>query len=175
MIDKMRRKRNTTFLSLAALVAFLAAPSIAYGGGLKFESDLSGAQVVTDPAGGVDTVTTGKIKVMFDNALTEVEVELNIKDGINVTKAHFHCARAGVNGPVTFGLFNPGPLGFDDTGTEGTLTNDDFSGADCVPAIERPVNNIAALAFAMRDGLIYIQVHTLINPSAEVRGQLLEK
>ena len=76
----MRRNGNTTFLSLAALVAFLAAPSIAYGGGLKFKADLSGAQVVTDPAGGVDTGTTAKIKVKFDDALTEVKVELNIKD-----------------------------------------------------------------------------------------------
>lgn len=171
----MRRNRNTTFLSLAALVAFLAAPSIAYGGGLKFEADLSGAQEVTDPAGGVDTGTTGQIKVEFDDALTEVEVELKIKNGIGVTRAHFHCGRAGVNGPIAFGLFDPGPLGFDDEGAEGTLTNDDFTGADCVPVIDRPVNNIAALAFAMRDGLIYANVHTSANPAGEVRGQLLEK
>ncbi len=167
----MRRNRNTTFLSLAALVAFLAAPSIAYGGGLKFEADLSGAQVVPE----VTTVTTAKIKVKFDDALTEVEVELKIKDGFGITRAHFHCARAGVNGPVPIGLFAPGPLGFDDTGAEGTLTNDDFLGTDCVGPIERPVNNIAALAFAMRDGLIYAQVHNITNPSGEVRGQLLEK
>ncbi len=167
----MRRNRNTTFLSLAALVAFLAAPSIAYGGGLKFEADLSGAQVVPE----VTTVTTAKIKVKFDDALTEGEVELKIKDGFGITKAHFHCARAGVNGPVPIGLFAPGPLGFDDTGAEGTLTNVDFLGTDCVGPIGRPVNNIAALAFAMRDGLIYAQVHNMTNPSGEVRGQLLEK
>ncbi len=171
----MRRNRNTTFLSLAALVVFLAAPSIAYGGGLKFKANLSGAQVVTALAGGVDTDTTAKIKVKFDDALTEVEVELNIKDGFGITSAHFHCARAGVNGPVPIGLFTPGPLGFDDTGAEGTLTNDDFNTATDCAGIERPVNNIAALAFAMRDGLIYAQVHNVTHPAGEVRGQLLEK
>jgi hypothetical protein len=171
----MRRNRNTTFLSLAALVAFLAAPSIAYGGGLKFEADLSGAQEVTVPPGGVVTDTTAEIKVTFDDALTEVEVDLKIKNGIGITRAHFHCGRAGMNGPIAFGLFDPGPLSFDDEGAEGTLTNVDFSGADCVPVIGRPVNNIAALAFAMRDGLIYVNVHTLANPAGEVRGQLLEK
>jgi hypothetical protein len=30
----------------------------------------------------------------------------------------------------------------------------DFTGADCVDEIGRPVSKIAALAFAMRDGLI---------------------
>ena len=50
----------------------------------------------------------------------------------------------------------------------------DFTGADCVPAIGRPVNNIASLAFAARNGLIYANVHTVANPPGEVRGQLLE-
>ena len=55
---------------------------------------------------------------------------------------------------------------------EGVLTNADFTGADCVPIIGRPVNNIAALAFAMEQGLIYINVHTTDNLPGEVRGQM---
>jgi hypothetical protein len=55
-----------TFFMLAAL---LAVSSLAYGDkGLRFEAALSGAQEVTPPAGGVDTETTGKIKVDFDTA-----------------------------------------------------------------------------------------------------------
>jgi hypothetical protein len=55
------------------------------------------------------------------------------------------------------------------------LLNTDFTGADCVPNIGRPVNNLAALAFAMRDGLIYANVHTTNFPGGEIRGQMLER
>jgi hypothetical protein len=40
--------------------------------------------------------------------------------------------------------------------------------------VGRPVNNIAALAFAKRDGLIYVNLHTPTQPAGEVRGQLVE-
>ena len=114
------------------------------------------------------------MKAKFDKAFTRVEVKLRVQGGDNVMAAHFHCARPGETGPVEFGLFSPGPLLFDGERAKGTLTNADFTGADCVPTIGRPVNNIVALAFAMRDGLIYANVHTTDNPPGEVRGQLLE-
>ena len=91
----------------------------------------------------------------------------------NFVAAHFHCARPGVTGPVAFGMVSPGPCMFDGTELRCTLTNADFSGADCIPGVGRPVNNIAALALAMRDGLVYANVHTSDNPPGEVRGQLL--
>jgi hypothetical protein len=46
---------------------------------------------------------------------------------------------------------------------------------DCPALRGRPINNIASLAFAMRDGLIYANVHTVANTGGEVRGQLLER
>jgi hypothetical protein len=55
------------------------------------------------------------------------------------------------------------------------LTNANFRAADCLTAIDRPVNNIASLFLAMRDGLIYANVHTLTNPAGEVRSQLCGK
>jgi hypothetical protein len=55
----------------------------------------------------------------------------------------------------------------------GTLTNADIAAVDCVTPIGRPVNNIASLAFAARDGLIYANVHTVANSGGEIRGQLL--
>ena len=87
-------------------------------------------------------------------------------------RAYFLCARAGQNGPIAFGLVDPGPLAFDGGEVDGVLTNADFTGADCVPSIGRPVNNIAVLAFAMKDGLIYINVHSKAFPPGELRGQM---
>jgi hypothetical protein len=175
-----------TFVTLAALIVivttvFMAATNNQQGGSLGFEASLSGAQEV--PAR--DTPATGKVEVEFDEAFTQAEVRLRVFDIQNVVAAHFHCNRAGLNGPVAFGLFSPGNFVFDaETGeAEGVLTNDDFAGADCEPIIGRPVNNIAALAFAMQDGLIYANVHTDDGqgdpntgpgdfPGGEIRGQL---
>ena len=143
----------------------------AFGEGLKFEAELSGAQEVAN----VLTDAEGTITVRFDDELTEVDVKLKVRDSAGTfARAHFHCALPGENGPIAFGLVDPGPLAFDQGRVEGTLTNADYSGADCVPDIGRPVNNIAALAFAMREGLIYINIHSDVFPSGEIRGQLLE-
>ena len=143
--------------------------SPAFGDGLKFEAELSGAQEVAD----VSTDAEGTITARFDEELTEVKIKLKVKNSAGMfTKAHFHCALPGENGFIAFGLVDPGPLAFDRGKVEGTLTNADFTGADC-DLIGRPVNNIAALAFAMRDGLIYINVHSTEFGSGEIRGQML--
>ena len=140
---------------------------------LEFAAKLSGAQSIPVPGPGL--ITRAEIDVRFATDLSKLGVELKVGGGDNVVGAHFHCARAGDSGPVAFGLFSPGPLTFDGEQVAGTLTNSAFTGADCVPTIGRPVNNVAALALAMRDGLIYINVHTTDNFPGEVRGQMLEE
>ncbi len=167
------KKLGTTIL---ILIAFLAASSTAQGDGdkkLKFRATLSGAQEVPE----VVTETTGEIKVKFNEALSEAEFRLVVRDGVGVLVAHFHCQRPGLNGPVVIFLY-PGPVtNVDGELAKGTLTNAGFlpAGATVCPGlIGRPVNNIASLAFAMRDGLIYANVHTVAHPGGEIRGQILE-
>lgn len=163
-----------------ALGILMAVLSPAYADGPSFESRLSGAQSAvfdvddTFVPGGTSSEASGRVKVQFNEALSTAFVVLRVT---NLTgsfqAAHFHCARAGQNGPVAFGLEGPGPLTFDGERLVGRLTNVDFSGGDCEPAVGRPVNNIAALALAMRDGLIYVNVHTDMYPAGEARAQLL--
>lgn len=140
------------------------------GDRLQFEAQLSGAQEVPT----VMTDASGRVSARFDESLSAVLVRLKVEDpSSDVVAAHFHCARPGTNGPVAFGLFSPGPCQFDGERIKRcVLTNADFTGADCTATTGRPVNNIAALAFAMRDGLIYANVHTVTSPGGEVRGQI---
>ena len=144
---------------------------LAYADHQEFEAKLSGAQEVTE----VVTTGRGRIEARFNSAFKQVNVALTINELVGtVTGAHFHCARPGENGPVIFGLMSPGPLALDGNKIRGTLTNADFNGGDCVGPVGRPVNNIAALAFAMRDGLIYLNIHSDSVPSGELRGQMVE-
>ena len=160
----------------------LATTGVAYADGLRFEGRLSGAQeVVADESGelvpgGTDTDARGRVRASFNRALSRVGVNLRVRNlSGTFAAAHFHCGRAGQNGPVALGLIMPGPLSFDGERIIGELTNADFTGADCIPAVGRPVNNIAALALAMRDGLIYTNVHTSVFPAGEVRAQMLPR
>jgi len=170
------------YYTLGLLLALVASPGQVFGDdGLKFKAELTGAQEIVFDAGtgafvpgGVATNALGKIKARFDKGFTKVDVDLRVSNSAGVfDRAHFHCGRPGQNGPIPFGLVNPGPLVFDGGEVEGTLTNADFTGADCEPVIGRPVDNIASLAFAMLDGLIYTNVHSTAFPAGEIRGQML--
>lgn len=163
---------------LAILIGSLVVSSTAYAAHRFFRADLSGGQEVVFDGdvfvpGGRDTDGEAKITAVFNRTFTTVAVELKISDlAGNFAAAHFHCGRAGENGPVAFGLVNPGPLALDGGRIKGMLANEDFTGDDCVPAIGRPVNNIAALAAAMQDGLIYINVHSDVFGPGELRAQM---
>lgn len=166
----MRYPRWVT--AVGALMMMLAAGAAAAPGpgGLRFFAVLSGAQEV--PA--VDSQGSAQALVVFDRAFTKAVVHIDPKGPLQVVAAHFHCGRAGTNGPVAFGILNPGPLLEFADPTRVTLGNGDFTGADCQEAVGRPVNNLVALALAMRDGLVYLNLHSPVAPAGEVRGQMLE-
>jgi hypothetical protein len=162
--------------NLVMLIVFLTLCGIAYADkdkddGLEFQARLTGAQEVPQR----DSPAKAVIEAEFDLGFTKLDVELNVSDNTvgKITRAHFHCAGPGANGPIVFGLFDPGPFPVGNR-VDGTLTNDDYTGADCVPSIGRVVNNLASLAFAMRDGLIYANVHTTVFSGGELRGQMIE-
>ena len=157
-------------VSLFFLLA-VGVAGLAHADHQEFEARLSGGQSVA----AVATPGRGKIEVLFNRAFRRVAVDVTFNNLVGtVTAAHFHCARPGENGPVVFGLVGPGPLAVDGNKIVGNLTNADFNGGDCLGPVGRPVNNIAALAFAMREGLIYLNVHSTSVPSGEIRGQMVE-
>ena len=183
----MRRMGRT---ATSAGMIVLAASSVMLSGtdahadqALTFRATLTGAQEVPP----VDSDSVGFATVRFDRGFTRADVFVRVRGDIEVVAAHFHCARPGENGTIPFGLFNPGQL-TDFTNDERVrLTNADFTGdlgAGCllppgdasgtVPVgIGRPVNNIAALAHAMQEGLIYLNLHSPTALGGEIRGQML--
>ena len=164
-------------------IIFLAFSGIAYAddrdGGLEFKARLTGDQEVIanqTPPLGTGSPAIGEIKVKFDKGFTKMDIDLEVSTNTigEIFRAHFHCGAPGQNGPIIFGIFDPGPFPVSNI-VNGTLTNADSTGADCVPTIGRVVNNLASLAFAMRDGLIYSNVHTRPQfMGGEVRGQMVE-
>jgi CHRD domain len=176
---RLEDEKMKTFLRTVLMFSiFLAFSGTAYtddrdrDGGLAFEARLSSAQEIpSNPS-----EAKANIEVEFDKGFTKLDVDLRVSTNTigTIFRAHFHCGRPGQNGPIIFGLFDPGPFPVSNI-VKGTLTNADSTGADCVPTIGRVVNNLASLAFAMRDGLIYANVHTTPDfPGGELRGQMIE-
>ena len=165
--------RGATVLVAALLVASGAVSANSHNF-LEFAAGLSGDQEVPE----VITATTGVMRIQFNRNLSQADFKLRVFDGVEVTQAHLHCALAGQNGAViafVAGPFDPevdsdGPL------ADGTLSNDDIipRDCDCGGDPEYEVNNIASLASATLDSCIYVNVHTRVNPSGEVRGQILK-
>lgn len=163
-----------------AAAAMIAAAPAALAGDFNFSAALSGEQEVTTPPGGVDTVTTGSIRLDFDDDLSAADFNLRIRRGQLITQAHLHCARAGVNGPVVAFLFNAGPVqgpgGVNINGrlARGTLTNADIEAVDFAanPVCGVAINNIASLLAAVLDGIVYANVHSEDFPPGVVRGQI---
>ncbi len=146
------------------------------GPDLEFLAVLTGDQENTAPPGGVATDRTAVGDADFDAGFTSVRVHVKVSDPTNIVATHFHCGKPGENGPIVFGLISPGPLMLEGNTIRGTLTNANANpAANCVPLIGRPVNNIAALALAMREGLVYLNIHTSAFPAGEIRGQMLEQ
>lgn len=134
---------------------------------LEFSANLSGAQEV----GGVTTGTTGDVRLRFDAGLSTLRVVLSVFNGEDITAAHIHCAPAGVNGPIVVTLFS-GPQ----QDVNGVLVNANFDRTDVTPTVCGPhdttINDIASLLAGLREGILYINVHSAANPGGEVRGQL---
>ena len=139
----------------------------------EFDAELRGDQSV--PA--VQTDADGEVDLEYDRDDGELEYEIELEDIEDVTQAHIHLGGPNENGPVVVTLlrftenvdgsgdgvpFTPD----DDFEEEGTITADDVIARDGFDG------SLDALIDAMRQGNAYINVHTVANPSGEIRGQI---
>ena len=141
-----------------AFVTALATPGAANSSVApeSFSTILLGANevppVTTGAAGGVMAVLTGT-ELVVTGQFGGLESDYNTSVG-----SHLHRGAANANGPVEYAL-SP-TLDADNRG--GTF------GADGNTFTVRP-----SFADSLRNGLVYVNVHTVDNPGGEIRGQLL--
>ena len=130
-----------------------------------FKARLTGDQEAPTP---VVTDTTGQARIQINKDQTEGEFTLSVNDGVRVTQAHLHCAPAGVAGPIVVFLagLHAGGLNIDGK----WVSNATFTDASIVNAACG--STVAALTESMRQGNVYVNVHTVAHPAGEVRGQV---
>ena len=156
------------FMATLLLVSMILVPGAASGQPEIFiETFASGAQEVPT----VGTKTRGILRLAFRKDLSRVNYSLVVKRGVGIAAADLHCGVAGANGQVVALLFTSGPVNVDGPLAAGVLRNIHIiPEPDCGGL---PVTNIASLLAAIREDLIYLNVHSLANPAGEVRGQVL--
>ena len=154
-------KRSISLLSALVLLVPLLALGPAAGAAtdsVDFYTTLSGANETTP----VTTGASGAAGFSWSADGTSLEYVVIVNNLIDATGAHIHSGAAGTDGPVLAPLFGPN-TGKDVDGVlrRGTITESDLASG-----------TMADLAQAMRDGTTYVNVHTVANPTGEIRGQI---
>jgi hypothetical protein len=151
------KRLNKVFV---AVVCFLAFASVAQAGGRPLTAELSADNEVQTPDPTLLSDATGTANVELNQGLSRVCWRLT---GSNLTSpmtaAHIHLGPAGTNGPVVIGFFGP-------PGTTPPPAS--------LPA-EGCVENVSgALIKRIRQNpaQFYVNVHTVLFPNGEMRGQL---
>lgn len=157
-----QRKRGAFIAVLSVIIASLAATMASAQPDVRnMTTPLSGDAEV--PA--VDTQARGVAIIKYDGE--DLTYKLNAANIENVTQAHIHVGAAGTNGPPVAFLygFELIPGRFSGTLSSGTITDDDLIG----PLAGETVEDLLA---EIRAGTAYVNVHTMQNPSGEIRGQI---
>ena len=165
---------------LLALAVLVAAPAAIADSENRFRVKLRGFEEVPS----VSTVATGEFeaKISNDEGLVEYELSYSGLQGA-VTQAHIHVAQRGVNGGIVVWLcktanFQPAdPAVAALTPTcppSGTVTGS-FTAANVLaaqPAQQIVAGELAEVVAAMRAGVAYANVHTVLSTGGEIRGQI---
>jgi hypothetical protein len=132
-----------------------------------YNAYLSGQQEVPS----VDTAANGKFTLTTNNH-NDIEYQLTVQHGEKITAAHLHCGAMGQTGPVVVPLFHSQqPRNVDGELASGTIKSSDIQTQlqSCNPGIQTP----AHLLQAIREGKIYVNVHSTDHPDGLIRGQLM--
>lgn len=111
-------------------------------------------------------------QVFDEETETRVEVQelyyrLLVRDIEDVTAAHIHVGQPGEDGDVVALLFSGDPTGeFNGQLAEGVITESDLTGP--------LAGDMDGLVQMLESGGLYVNVHTVVNPAGEIRGQITQ-
>jgi hypothetical protein len=136
----------------------------------SFVAQLRGGEEVPAISTGAVGFFLGTLSV-DQAALNYTLIYFNVEGG-TVAAAHIHFAQAGANGGITAFLCGGG--GKPDCPAPGAAATGTVTAADVqtVAAQGIAAGDFAELVRAMRAGLTYVNVHTGLFPSGEIRGQI---
>jgi hypothetical protein len=151
-------------VGIAGLAAAAASPN--------WSAKLTGYEEV--PA--LSNDSAGLFTATISNDQTTVSWELTYAT-LGATQAHLHFGQAGVNGGVSVFLcsnLGNGPAGTQPCPANGGTVSGMFSAADVIGPSGQGIaaGELNELIAAIRAGMVYANVHTMMNPGGVVRGQL---
>jgi len=155
----MRKKVVLAIVIAAMTLAVSAAPAFAARG--TFKAHLRGANEV--PA--VAAKATGQAVLKLSADGMALDYKLMVSSMRDVTAAHIHLGPAGANGPVVAFLTTAHPGTSHGMIAQGTITAANLVGP--LAGME-----LSDLMMQMRAGNTYVNVHTMVNPGGEIRGQV---
>ena len=146
----------TTALAIVGITSWLTNSVVAQE--QKFVATLSGQEEVPP--------TNSQATGMADFTITgeNAEYSVNASNIQGVTAGHIHSGGQGENGPIVVTLFkNDSPT--NEVSETGSITVDKLEG----PMAGKQLTDLVT---AMRNGEIYVNIHTEQNPNGEIRGQI---
>jgi CHRD domain len=164
------------FLKICMFVSLIALlPAVAHGQeGRRFGARLVGYEEV--PA--LSNSAEGTFNMLIDPSETSFDFELTYSgvSGTGATQSHIHIAQKGVNGGVmVFFCTNlgNGPAGTPPCPANGTVTGT-ITAADVIGPAGQGVSagEFAEVLKAIRSGVVYANVHSVLFAGGEIRGQL---
>jgi len=163
-------KRSMLIVPVVTVLAMVAMAAMASAGeNRNFVAVLSGGEEV--PA--VDTHARGLAQFQLNKDGDELAFRLIVANIEDAAQSHIHCGTAGVNGPIVAFLYGFGPI----VSPDGILAEGTLTATDVIPRPDSPecpggVANFDDLIAKMQSGGAYANVHTVVNPGGEIRGQV---
>lgn len=155
---------------LSALPALASDPP-----GFRFRAVLTGFEEVPS----VSSSARGELILSLTGNSQAIDYELTFS-GLQapITQSHIHFAQPAVNGPIIIWLCGtaalPGPAGTPTCPSSGTVRGSITSASVLAsPASQQlAAGDLARAITLLRNGAGYANIHTVVSPGGEIRGQI---